>query len=201
MASIDRTYTDSFKEYTELKDWMEDKVVTFFDGYQAYISNCLYEWEEKDFNGRNIPVMNTPTWLDSYLMNHCPIPFVIERLKYVYGVNFEKIKNLNLSNLPEHYQQNRKIVIVNNKFTQFPLCNKPYNNKKWWLQTNDLDLWYNDLTKKWAKREIYPTNSNTSLHSSIKALIRFLRKQYLPPNYQFELIGGAVGERYTVIVK
>lgn len=201
MASIDKTYTDSFKEYTELKDWMEGRVVTFFDGYQVHISNYLYEWEEEDFNGTDRPIMNTPTWLDSYLLNHCPIPFVVERLEYVYGDDFEEIKNLDLTSLPSHYKQNRKIVIKRNKYTQFPLCNKPYKMKKWWLQTDNMDLWYNDTTKIWADRDIYPTNSNTSFHSSIKSLIRFLRKQYLPPNYQFRLVGGVVGEIYTVVVK
>ena len=38
MASIDKTYTDSYKKYKEFKNWADEQKLTFFDGYTVCIS-------------------------------------------------------------------------------------------------------------------------------------------------------------------
>jgi hypothetical protein len=46
----------------------------------------------------------------------------------------------------------------------------------------------------------YPHNTNTATVTSIKALVRHLRKQYLPKGITFRLMGRYVGEEYLVTV-
>ena len=36
--------------------------------------------------------MNTPTWLDIYLIQNCKSQFVLDRMKVVYGKHFEIYK-------------------------------------------------------------------------------------------------------------
>ena len=95
MASIDKTYTDSYEEYKELKDWADKQKLTFFDGYTVCIGDWVWCYEEKDFNNGEIPIMNTPTWLDIYLIQNCKSKFVIDRMKVVYGeTEFERFKTI-----------------------------------------------------------------------------------------------------------
>ena len=56
--------------------------------------------------------------------------------------------------------------------------------------------------KNWADSDVlhYPYNTDTSLPTSIKALIKHLRKQYLPKGLTFRLSGGYVGEDYIVVI-
>lgn len=204
MAAIDKTYTDSYKDYKEFKDWADKQIVTFFDGHKKCVGNWVWEYEEEDFCNGEIPIMNTPTWLDIYLINHCPVKFVVDRIKEVYGNSYLNIEGF--TKIPEGYEQNRKIIIKASEKCKFPfkrrMFNKPIIGKtKWWLQCND-DFWYNDETNKWVHRDsLYPHNTNTSYHKTTKALIRFLRKQYLPTGITFSLSGRYIGEDYKITIK
>ena len=211
MASIDKTYTDSYKEYKEFKDWAEDKSVTFFDGHTQYIRDHIYNWEEDDFNGHELPIMNTPTWMDIYLIQNCKINFVLDRMKAVYGdrtfKDYQERTGLNL--IPKDYCKNRKIIIKNSEKCKFPFNKRmfktPMKNKikhnKWWLQCDD-DFWYNDKTKKWSGfYDFYPNYTNTAHIKSTKGVIRHLRKQYLPKGIKFTLSGRHIGEKYQIIIK
>ncbi|MCP4255492.1 MAG: hypothetical protein GY775_19225 [Candidatus Scalindua sp.] len=72
----------------------------------------------------------------------------------------------------------------------------------WWLQCEDVYWGYNDVTRIWANDEMYyPTRTNTAHITSIKALIRHLRKQYLPKGIEFSLSGRYIGEDYTIKIK
>ena len=107
-----------------------------------------------------------------------------------------------LSKPPKEFQQNRKIIISKYKPTSYPLHSKPYGGRKWRLQCDDLHFWYNSQTKKWIDfRNYYPYTTNTAHIASIKALVRHLRKQYLPKGIQFRLSGRYIGEDYLVTVK
>lgn len=205
MASIDKTYTDSYKEYKEFKDWADKQELTFFDGYTVCIGDWVWHYEEKDFNNGEIPIMNTPTWLDIYLIQNCKSKFVLDRMKVVYGeTEFERLKTINLTTRPpKEYQQNRKITIKKiPKQTKFPIHNKPYYKKsKWWLQCNDIKFGYNEYSKTWANSDYYyPTNTNTAEVKSLKGIVRQLRKQYLPKGLTFTISGMYVVEDYTAYV-
>lgn len=95
MAGIDKTYTSSWEEYSQLKEWISkhDKTYkdrSYIDGYIS-VSGCLYDWEESDFDGRELPIMNTPTKIDKYLIRNCPLQFVQDRMKEVYSEKSYKI--------------------------------------------------------------------------------------------------------------
>ena len=49
MAAIDKSYTDSHKEYKEFKDWATSQTVTFFDGHKECVGDYVRNLEEKDF--------------------------------------------------------------------------------------------------------------------------------------------------------
>lgn len=202
MAGIDKTYTNSYEEYKEFKDWADTQFITFFDGYKVCIGDWVYDLNESDFDNRERSIMNTPTWLDIYLIQNCKIQFVLDRMKYVYSEeDYSRFKSIELTaKPPEDFQQNRRIVIRRSKRTRFPLHSKPYGSKVWWLQSNS-DFDYNDETRRWIiNTEYYPTNTNTAHPRSLKALVRHLRKQYLPKGVVFSLSGRYVGEEYTVKV-
>jgi hypothetical protein len=202
MASIDKTYTDSYKDYKEFKEWADAQKITFFDGLTICVGDWVWEYEERDFSDGEVPIMNTPTWLDVYLIQNCKIKFVSDRMKSVYGKeSYNELKGIDLTaKPPKDFKQNRKIKINSCQRTKFPLHSKPYGGRDWWLQSND-KFRYNSDTKRWISREYkYPYDTNTAHISSIKSLVRHLRKQYLPKGVTFRLCGRYVGEEYVVTV-
>ena len=207
MAGIDKTYTDSYEEYKKFKDWADKEILTFFDGLKVCIGDWVWYYEEEDFNSEEIPIMNTPIWLDIYLIQNCKSQFVLDRMREVYDeATYEYFKNVNLTaKPPSEFQQNRKITIKPDKNCKFPfkkkMWSKPIGGKtKWWLQCED-NFWYNDKTKRWISYDTpYPHNTNTACITSTKALIRHLRKQYLPKGITFTLSGRYIGEEYTILI-
>lgn len=207
MAGIDKTYTDNYEEYKAFKEWANKQVVTFFDGHKECVGDWVWNYEKEDFENGKIPIMNTPTWIDIYLIQNCKSEFVIERMKDVYGNHFEEYKaRTKLNAVPKGYAKNRKIIFKNGDKCKFPfkkkMFNKPIGGKmKWWLQCED-DFWYNDETKTWVGwDDFYPYNTDTAHVKSIKALVRHLRKQYLPTGVKFRISGRYVGEDYVVVVR
>ena len=203
MAGIDKTYTDSYNDYKEFKDWADKQTLTFFNGHKVCIGDWVWEYEKEDFDGFERPIMNTPTWLDIYLIQNCKSAFVLERMKSVYGEeSYKEFQTIDLTSPPSgEFKQNRKITIKCNDRTKFPLHKKPYGGKtEWWLQCNG-NFWYCDKTKIWSSYDnYYPHNTNTAHIKSIKGVVRHLRKQYLPKGITFDLIGRYVGEEYLVVV-
>lgn len=208
MASIDKTYTSSYENYMEFKEWASKQIVTFFNGWEECIGSYIWEYAEKDFDGRELPIMNTPNWVDIYLIQHCNIPFIQGRMKSVYGRDsYNEFKNMEFPcKLPKGFKQNRKICIkpIDRK-TKFFLHKHPFSYKshkiKWWLQS-ERNWDYDEESKTWTNWEMYyPHNTNTAHISSVKGVIRHLRKQYLPIGLKFILIGRYVGEEYEVTIK
>ena len=121
-------------------------------------------------------------------------------MKEVYDEkSYKEFQSIDLTaNPPQEFQQNRKISIVKTHETKYALHSKAYNGYKWLLQCNDDSFWYNDNTKVWANWNYYPHNTNTADLTSIKAVVRHLRKQYLPKGITFRLIGRYVGEEYLI---
>lgn len=214
MAGIDKTYTNNYQEYKAFKEWASTQYVTFFDGLKKCIGDWVWDRDEDEFrDGREISIMNTPTWLDIYLIQKCKFEFVLDRMKYVYGEeSFEEFKTIDLSAKPSsEYQQNRKIKFKLHKYSKFPIHNKPYpiyknntrfkRNTLWALDCDETGYWYNRDTKRWVNYEqYYPTDTNIAHVPSLKAIVRHLRKQYLPKGLTFTIHGIYVGETYTVVV-
>jgi hypothetical protein len=163
---------------------------------------------EEDFNNGEIPIMNTPTWLDIYLIQNCPIKFVINRMKGVYDSSYDELSKSEFPwKLSDEYKQNRRVIIKPTNECKFPFSKKMWNRTigskySWWLQCEDINYSYNVETKIWSHRDMmYPSNTNTSHHKTTKSLIRFLRKQYLPKGLIFTLSGRYIGEKYIIKIK
>ena len=205
MASIDKTYTNSYKEYQEFKNWSREKQVIFNYGKKVIkisVSDYIYEWEKEDFDGGELPIMNTPTWLDKYLYDNCPCEFVLNRLKEVYDEDF--LKNIELNKISDNLKQNRRIVISKIGSTELPLYNKGINSHTWWWlqENNTFDFDYSEDLDAWVERGgHFPSNSNTMHAKTVKGLVRRLRKMYLPSGLEFRLIGRYVGEEFKITIK
>lgn len=200
MASIDKTYTSSYKKYKEFKDWADKQVVRFFDGHKERVGDYVWCLDKSDFNGDEIPIMNSPVWLDAYLIQNCKIKFVLERMVDVYDKEYyNELKNESFGKIPDGYKQNRKVLIQRIKNTKYPIHNKVFIVKKWWLQCQHFS--YNSETNIWVNKEqLYPNNTNTSHHKTVKSVVRHLRKQYLPSGLEFLLLGGCKGENYKITI-
>ena len=128
-------------------------------------------------------------------------------MKGVYGKHFEEYETrTNLDAVPEGYAKNRRIVITNGDKCKFPFKKKMFRKTiggkmSWWVQCED-NYWYNSETKTWVGwDDFYPHNTNTAHIKSTKALVRHLRKQYLPKGVRFRISGRYVGEEYSVVVR
>ena len=205
MAGIDKTYTNKWSEYIEFRTWANRNYVTLFNGRKVCVGEYVaQDWEEGDFNGKyELPIANTPNFIDVYLVQHCPCKFVIDRMNEVYSEEtIEQFKRVDLSaKLPDTHKQNRKIVITRNKDTKFPIHNRPYRGW-WWLQSDD-DFDYDTDTNVWVDSSVmyYDYDTNTAHTKTIKAIVRMLRKQYLPIGAKFTLSSCYVGETYTITIK
>lgn len=118
MAGIDKTYISDYEQYKEVRDWCKDKKVVLKNGLSFNADDFLYdkdmseesfnEWKEeviqnsmKMYNESyedaekhfEIPLWNTPTYFDIWLIRNCPIDFIQDRLKVQYGESYNQIKN------------------------------------------------------------------------------------------------------------
>ena len=94
MAGIDKTYCSTWKEYCELREWVDS-----LDNDSLNIKGYLWEYEESDFGSiYGVPIWNTPERIDKFLAEHCPVKFVRDRLIEVYPKSWvSRYKNLSRS--------------------------------------------------------------------------------------------------------
>ena len=84
MAAIDKTYTSKWEEYKEYRDWAINQKFVCPNGDVVKPIDYLIKWREEDFDGvHEKPIMNTPYTLDYFLIKHCPVKFVYDRLREV----------------------------------------------------------------------------------------------------------------------
>ena len=204
MAGIDKTYTNSYKDYKEFKDWADKQTMTFYDGLTECIGDWVWDLEEEDFSNREIPIMNTPTWVDIYLIQNCKIEFVLNRLKFVYGEkSYVEYQNSDLTGKPPaNYKQNRKIAIRRYEIDKYPKRPRYYSKKVYWaLHCQNLKFGFNEDTNKWTHNDIvYPHTSNMADFKSIRSVVRHLKRQFLPKGLSFTLSGKFMSQIYTITI-
>lgn len=101
MAGIDKTYVTNYNDWKEIVDWMSTASFTCPNGmviegkrYIYWANSTKEEIEDWLSASKEIPVMNTPTALDYFLIKYCPIKVVQDRMKEVYSTEFyESVKN------------------------------------------------------------------------------------------------------------
>lgn len=78
MAAIDKIY-GSTQEYDEFYAWIEENN-----------PKLLYHFYQRDgyLDNESRPITNFPTWADKWLMKHCPIKFVKDRIAEQYNLDY-----------------------------------------------------------------------------------------------------------------
>lgn len=91
MAALDKTYVSNKDDYEALMNWVnnQDTYTIPTTGESFHIKDYMYNWSEEDVlnaleAGDEVPIWNTPTAVDKYLYNNCPLKFVQDRLKEQY---------------------------------------------------------------------------------------------------------------------
>lgn len=203
MAAIDKTYTSSWEDYQSLIEWCKGKSFTLKNGDIIYPSNYIFEWSKEDFDGeRELPVWNTPNYLDIWLIRNCPLNFIQERLKEQYGGGWSKEAFtghndddmyhhiLNHTSPYDTYQRvgSHKFTIkhrFNNRFKDDGLC--------WWVQILGCGWWYNKEHKAWYHNdEALPIDSNCEhLKGALskRRLARLIKRWNLPKGTEILFVG------------
>lgn len=203
MAAIDKTYTSSWDEYQSLLEWCKDKSFVLKNGDVVRPSKYIYKWREEDFDGeRELPVWNTPTYLDIWLIRHCPLEFIQERLKEQYGGGWSKTaftehndddmyyKILTHSSPYDNFQRNGSCRFSikfekNDRFKDDDLVWRIDIRNHWW--------WYNDKHKMWYHNdEALPISSNCAHcrgNISKRKLARMIKRWNLPKGTQIRFSG------------
>lgn len=209
MAGIDKTYVSKYSDYKRYYDWCLSKNYEFSRLYNGeLLTSYFYIYDEEDFkNNTDLPICNTPTYMDIYLIRNCPLEFVQNRLKEQYCSEYTKIKNYkseydNFKMDRIEKKDCRFTVTWNNKFCKFK---KPWGTRYWWVQVRDsgkYNLYYDEESDSWVDpRELMPWNTNTAMVKSFKSLTRKIKKWRFPEGTVLSVTGRYVCDRMTVTVK
>lgn len=208
MAGIDKTYLTRWDDYKALENWcISVGEVTDDWGNKFRPLSWLFEWTHEEWiegtenETEEIPVWNTPTYLDIYLIRYCPLEFIQNRLKQQYaGCGWTKeafsgnISNYDLiKNRMSEYDEYQRNGVKNPKFKwNLPIMSlKELTDLQWWVQIDDekRQFWrYDETVDYWYPHaEMYYPRGNwiTSLATvrgklTKRKLARLLQKWNLP---------------------
>ena len=206
MAAIDSCSIDNWKDYRDLKDFLDGKKFKTPRGVEIDLTYLLYEYKEEDFtdengNPRERKVFNSPVYVDNWLYHNCDLPFIREWLKsryleggYCKGCPEDITEELRL---PE-YEPCMKVKVIRKGWedggnwwhTDISTENPDYPEYRNFLHFNeDLDCWIlPDENDEW-------TVSGPLLKVSVRAIIRkIIKKWKLPKGCRIELQGRWVGD-------
>jgi len=198
MAGIDKTYTKRWEEYQSLVEWCKDKSFTLKNGDVIRPSRYIYEWDKESFDGeKSLPVWNTPTYLDIWLIRNCPLEFIQDRLKEQYGGGWSK-EAFTKHNDDDMYHQILTYTSPydlferkgSHKFSiKYEINDRFKDDGLWWrIDILDYGWWYNEEHKMWYHDdEALPINSNVAHfdgNMSKRKLARLIKKWNLPTGTQ-----------------
>lgn len=252
MAGIDKTYISDYQQFTQVRDWCKDKKVELKNGlvYNAIDFLMYPDMTEDEFNSWKdeliqrhiktynesreeaekyfeIPLWNTPTYFDIWLIRNCPIDFIQERLKYQYGAEYNQIKNYRSEH--DTYQRNGLGKNFHYKVIEKPNWKPRYNfiytdrhgNKKvykesrksWWfvelreLSGNDIMWEANQDYDYWTNWiEALPFTSNMmdirkKKNLNIHSIIRMIKHWDLPANTQVKVVNRYFNYGWVINIK
>lgn len=224
MAGIDKTYANNWDRYEEYFNWAKKQDEQFFSIYKVNLSDYFYKLTKEEFTewvnevkNNTIPICNTSTCADVFLIRNCPFDWVQERLKEQYGDEYVGIKNYTSGY--DTYQRNG--LGKNVKFTvKYPKVYTFNNFTRYkgvcsvWINCDNIDWWYNEDVDMWYNsNELFPTASNTAYsvdkntayHKkrgvSIKAILNRMRKWNLPSGLTFNVSSKYSLETIKIITK
>lgn len=157
--------------------------------------------EDYNINQVEIPLWNTPLYVDIYLIRNCPIEFIQDRLKIQYSDCYESIKNY--TSIYDAPQKSPAKIIRLVKKPNFNLRLKT----RWFISVNSEHNYYsyNEKHNKFvADTELCNSDSSHKLYfgnMSIRKAIRWIRHWNLPSDVTITFSGKYVGQDYTFVTK
>ena len=206
MAGIDKTYTSSWLEYQALVDWARKTVFICPDGTKLRPIDYIYRyWKEENFNGNEIPVMNTSNVCDYFLIKYCPLGFVQERMSEVYSAEYIQSIKDGVSAFDTFSKEGKYGI----KYRLIKQPKKPNRCNRtlgyWFVQLLSPFIHYCEAENRWIwPDELTETRgwvSNTChKFKTRRAIERHIRKWKLPKGTIVEVSGGYVGEEYEYLI-
>lgn len=221
MAAIDKTYVNSYEEWKEVTEYMKNAKFKCPNGMTLYGRGSLYypDMSREDVEkwiteaGGDIPVMNTSSELDYFLIKECPVELVQERLKDVYGEEeYNSIKNGTSRydtfvrepggkhlGLIEKPAWNRIIKNFNSRLRK--VVRHGYRVQ---VDVPDGYTWYNEEYDCWLMPYELGWSSGNTAHTdcmTLKSLRRKIMKWNLPVGSVVNFWGYWCGESGKFIVK
>lgn len=206
MATIDKTYTNKWEEYCEYRDWAMGQKFVCPNGDIIRPIDYLYRWNKEDFDGEKyLPIMNTPLSLDYFLIKHCPIRFVRNRMLDVHGEDdFDAM--LNGTSEYDTFSKEGKYG-TRFRMTKHPIdmkANRPCGRKSWFVQLRGEGRYcqYDEDKNRWTWDDELRSGSggNTAHIRTIKALKRHMRKWKLPKGTIVDVRGRYIGDNYEFLI-
>lgn len=195
MAGIDKTYVSNAKDFAEIYNWMKNFEKVLPNGCVIYGANYLYYDDEgyaetiewfKENKGKEIPIMNTTTVIDYFLIKECPNKVVQNRMKEVYDEEwYDAVKNgTSEYDVFEYPEFGKHVRLVKGQMAsrKTPKADRYFVE----VEMPDQDFYsgyYEDLDRWSVPGELICGNRSSAYvgnEKSIKALIRKIRNWKLP---------------------
>lgn len=80
MTSIDKIYGNK-EQYVEFQNWCEENNPQLL----KYFYEDLENYDSLNYDEIR-PITNFPEEIDNWLLNHCPLDWVINRIKFQYDI-------------------------------------------------------------------------------------------------------------------
>jgi hypothetical protein len=77
MAAIDKIYANK-NQYDEFYLWCKQNKPEALDYF--------YKWPNEWDDGQDHPITNFPEWIDKWMLENCPLSWVIEKIKDQYNL-------------------------------------------------------------------------------------------------------------------
>ena len=201
MASIDKTYVSSFKEYNEIREWSKHTHVKYLNG--LIDKEPLYNWlyyphlTESDFkDNKEYVLWNTSQAIDIFLARNCPFKLIQNRLHEQYHDSYNEL----LTCKYPHIEYSNKFSFIGSLKALDWINN---HCDCWELRITDSDNWgVSYLTNSFVRYDEYlPINSNELFIRNInkRSLKRKLKK--LPKGVTIEIINFGYDFNFKIKVK
>lgn len=201
---------DDFNEFQN-KEWNLARV-------RAQTDKEFVKWMT-EYHGENfledktlffeLPIWNTATYQDIWLIRNCPVDFIQERLKQQYGDYYEKIKNH--TSVYDTFERNglgKNVHFSIEYIKENHLKRFKEDDIHWFIESMDISAEYNDELDTWIlENEARPWTSNMRVNCgnmSKRKIYRMLRKWDLPKGFKLLFDGlykGCIVKEFIVTTK
>lgn len=200
MSCLDKIYTKSYQDYLNLLGWAKDRVFTTPRGVKVIPQEFIIPSKLEYFqNGKEIPIMYSPSYLDRYLYKNCPLQFVQDNLKRMYN----NVKELGETHIKPEYEPCTKVKIIKKGWSNnardrwfVDVFFEHTEYRDYFRYNRDYDYWLLP-----GEDDVY-TSIGLILNISVKATIRKIIKEWkLPKGCKIVLNGRYVGNDWVLETK